>query len=298
MALGRWLRALFFLEQWCVGYAAADIERFLANPAHTRVTWIRPERRRALLADPFGLERGGKLFALAEQLVYGSHKGRLVLIDTSTGAIATCLSRPFHLSYPFLVGSDDNAYVVPEQSESNRLAFYRLDGERLSGPVAAIEGLDAFDPTFVRHEGRWWLFCARRSAPPDTLHLFHSSELLGPYHPHPENPVVIDAARARPAGRIIRLGTQLLRPGQDCRKSYGAAITLSEIELLSARHYRERPLQRLESHLFEGAYADGLHTLDHTAHHVLIDSKRYVFHPLAAVFKIADRLRRAKTSVA
>jgi hypothetical protein len=214
------------------------------------------------------------------------------LIDASTGAIDTSLSRPFHLSYPFIVRDEDVTYVVPEQSESACLSFYRFDGSRLGGPVATIDGLDALDPTFLRHAGRWWLFCARTSAPSDTLHLFHAERLLGPYHPHPENPVVTDAARARPAGRIICMDSRLLRPGQDCRKSYGAAITLSEIEELSERRYRERPLQRFEPYLLEGAFSDGLHTLDHTENHVFIDTKRYVFHPLAAAFKLKDRLRR------
>jgi hypothetical protein len=286
------LQRLFFLEQWCMGYAAVGIERFLANPAQVRFTWIYPDNSRTLLADPFGLVRGGKLLILAEQLVYGRHKGDLVLIDAKSGTIETCLSRPFHLSYPFIVSDGHATYVVPEQSESSCLSFYRFDSGRLEGPVADIAGLDALDPTFHHHAGRWWLFCARSSAPPDTLHLFHAEGLLGPYHPHPENPIVTDAARARPAGRIIRTDARLLRPGQDCRKSYGAAITLSEIEELSEDRYRERPLQRLEPLLIEGAYRDGLHTLDHTENHVFIDTKRYVFHPLAAAFKLKDRLNR------
>lgn len=292
------LRQIFYLEQWCVGYAAVGIERFLANPAQVRFTWIRPENARTLLADPFGFAREGQVFLLAERLVYGRYKGKLVLIDTRTGEIETRLSKPFHLSYPFVVTDTGTTYVVPEQAESACLSFYRFDGDRLYGPVATIDGLDALDPTFLHHAGRWWLFCARASAPPDTLHLFHADDLLGPYHPHPENPVVTDAARARPAGRIVRAEARLLRPGQDCRKSYGAAITLCAIEELSESRYRERPLQRLEPSLLAGGFADGLHTLDHAENHVFIDTKRYVFHPLAALFKLTDRFRRADTGMA
>lgn len=275
-----------------MGHAPVDIERFLANPAQTRFTWLYPKSARSFLADPFGVERGGKLFILAERLVYGQRKGELVFIDARAGTIEPLLARPFHLSYPFIVVDEGTTYVAPEQSERNQLCFYRLDGHSLGEPVAAIDGLDAIDPTFLRHGGRWWLFCTRASASSASLHLFYADHLFGPYRPHPDNPVVTDAARARPAGRIVRLGTRLLRPGQDCRKSYGAAITLSEIEELTETRYRERPLQRIEPYLFAGAFREGVHTLDHTANHVLIDSKRHVFHPLAFAFKLWDRRAR------
>lgn len=286
------LRKLFFLEQWCVGYAQAPIERFLANPAQARITWIRPRGAREALADPFGLERNGALLILAERLVHGARHGRIVAIDPASGQRSEILACSYHLSYPFLIEEDGRLFLVPEQSESGALAFYRLDGDRVTGPVATIEGLDALDPSFVRYAGRWWLFCARACAP-HTLHLFFAERLLGPYRPHPENPVVTDPARARPAGRLVALGPQLLRPGQDCRKDYGAAITLSEIDELSESRYRERPVQRLEPYLLQGGFARGLHTLDHTPRYVFVDSKRYVFHPLAALFKLRDRLRRA-----
>jgi hypothetical protein len=101
---------------------------------------------------------------------------------------------------------------------------------------------------------------------------------------------VTDRGRARPAGRIIQIGDTLLRPAQDCASTYGAAIVLCEIERLTTEVYRERPVRRIEPGHVQGGFPSGLHTLDHTAHHVLVDTKRFAFDPFAAGVKIGSRL--------
>src|SRR5262249_39130314 len=119
--------------------------------------------------------------------------------------------------------------------------------------------------------------------------LHYSETLLGPYRSHPQNPVVTDRACARPAGRIIRLGERLLRPAQDCEGTYGAAIVLSEIEKLTTEIYRERPVRRLAPDAIRGGLLGGLHTLDHTPHHVLFETKGFAVHPLAVRIKLRSR---------
>ena len=226
----------------------------------------------------------------------GLSKGRLVRIDphAAPSRCAPLLARPFHLSYPFLVEDGAQRYVVPEQGESGTLGFYPLTDNGLDGPAAVIDRLDAIDPTFLRHDGLWWLFCTRASSGPNgPLFLHYAENLLGPYRSHPQNPIVTDRGCARPAGRIIRIGETLLRPAQDCASTYGAAIVLCEIERLTTEMYRERPVRRLEPGHIQGGFPSGLHTLDHTAHHVLVDTKRFALHPLAAPINLRSRLRDA-----
>jgi hypothetical protein len=284
---------LLTLEQWCIGWAEISIARFLQAPDAVTFQWLRPRHRTELLADPFGLEESGRLTIFAEHLTYGRTKGQLVRIaaDAPHDEPGLVMKRPFHLSYPFIVEDQGRRYIVPEQGESGFLAFYPLDGGALGAPVAILNGLDAVDPTFIKHDGLWWLFCTRRSMGPNTaLHLYFAERLLGPYRPHPQNPIVTDPAHARPAGRIIRLGDTLLRPAQDCVRSYGASITLCEIDTLTPRHYAEHPARRLMPGEVAGGFTEGLHTLDHTEHFVLIDTKRMAFAPLAAPIKIADKI--------
>jgi hypothetical protein len=156
-------RKLLTVEQWCIGWARISISDFLVDPASARFSWLEPSTSLEILADPFGLEENGKLLILAEQLKHGTSKGRLVLIDPHSDPPrhSPLLSRPFRLSYPFLVEDGSQRYVVPEQAESSTLAFYRLTDNGLDETAMIIDGPDAIDPTFLRHDGLWWLFCTK-----------------------------------------------------------------------------------------------------------------------------------------
>src|SRR5262249_12336505 len=121
-------RKLLTLEQWCIGWARISISDFLNDPVSAQFSWFKPSTSLAILADPFGGEEDGKLLILAEHLKHGATKGRLVLIDPHADPprLSPLLSRPFRLSYPFLVEDSAQRYVVPEQAESGALGFYLL----------------------------------------------------------------------------------------------------------------------------------------------------------------------------
>lgn len=286
---------LFTLEQWRIGIAENPVAAFLAAPGSARFSWINPRSRREILADPFAVERDGRLEIFAERLVHGQSRGTLVRISPGSGE-AVPLPLPageVHLSYPFTVKDAAGDYVVPEQAHSGRLAFYPLTrtGAPAAAPAAVLDGFDVIDPTLLHHDGRWWLFCGRLGdRPNEALYLYSAEHLLGPYTAHPDNPVVVDRGRARPAGRIVKGGGKLLRPGQDCSTTYGGAITLSEIEVLTPAAYREKPVGQITPAMIAGAWPGGVHTLEHAGDHVLIDNKRFVFHPLAFAVKLLDRI--------
>ncbi|RVB33348.1 formyl transferase, partial [Mesorhizobium sp. M7A.F.Ca.CA.004.05.1.1] len=90
-----------------------------------------------------------------------------------------------------------------------------------------------------------------------------------PWTPHPKNPVLIDIASARPAGRMVRRGNDLLRPVQDCRRSYGAALGIARISHLDLIGME----QVVETILNPGALWSGrkLHTLNEAGGFEFID---------------------------
>lgn len=170
---------------------------------------------------------------------------------------------PHHLSYPFVFRVDGQHYMVPESAQANTVTLLRARRFPYEWEPEATLLLDvrAYDPTLLLHEGRWFLFVALpvEGARLDELHLFWSNDLRGPYHPHPLNPVVSDVCRARPAGRIMRDGNRLLRPGQDGSGGYGSAVVLSEILRLGPDEYEEVPVARIgPSH----RTVQGVHTID------------------------------------
>jgi hypothetical protein len=154
-------------------------------------------------------------------------------------------------------------YMVPESAQAGVVTLLRARRFPYEWEPEAtlLSGLRAYDPTLLLHEGHWFLFVALPvdGAQLDELHLFWASELPGPYRPHPLNPIVSDACRARPAGRIIRDGGRLLRPGQDGSGGYGSAVVLSEILRLGPSEYEEEPIVRIgPSH----RSVQGVHTID------------------------------------
>jgi hypothetical protein len=131
----------------------------------------------------------------------------------------------------------------------------------------------------VEHGGAWWLFATVRDgegtirdsggAFSDALHLWSAPDFRGPWTPHPNNPVLIDIASARPAGRMVKRGNDLLRPVQDCRRSYGAALGIARISHLDLIGME----QVVETILNPGALWSGrkLHTLNEAGGFEFID---------------------------
>jgi hypothetical protein len=165
-------------------------------------------------------------------------------------------------------------------------------------PTWTLPDWSALDATPFLHEGRWWLFTARYGDPHwgGALRLHHADALTGPWTAHPANPVVADYGRARPGGRIVRVGRRLLRPSQDCSHRYGEALVINEIVRLTPQEYGERPVMRLTPADLGAHGAVACHHVDHTEHYVLVDAMRMVYHPLAWWFKWRDRSRQARRS--
>jgi hypothetical protein len=140
--------------------------------------------------------------------------------------------------------------MVPETSQRRALELYRapvFPGE-FKWERTLLKDVIALDPTIVKVGDRHWLFAndhPRGGNPHDTLNLFWSESFLGPWHPHAHNPVVKDIRRARPAGNILEVGSQLLRPAQDCSRRYGHSVVFNRIERLDPQGYREKEVLRV-----------------------------------------------------
>jgi hypothetical protein len=155
------------------------------------------------------------------------------------------LDEPFHLSYPLVLRGNGALHLVPESCAAGAVRLYSVDdpSARWSYAATLIEG-PFVDATVFEHDGRWWMFAAAPPLRASQLHLFHARSIDGPWTEHPLSPVVRDdAARARPAGRVVADGNTLVRFAQDCSERYGASVGAYEVVELSVKHYRERALR-------------------------------------------------------
>lgn len=302
-------------EQWTIGVVPRGPEAFLEADERLWIRWIPCPSQHFYLADPFGVQEDGVLRILAEEFRYGDGRGRLVALDATRdgrpvvgesdggvggdggpglaggGEAETPSGRPVelrrdeaggeppHVSYPYLLRHEGVTYCVPETAEAGVVTLYRArrfpgEWERVT---TLIEGFPALDPTVFRHEGRWWLFCTE-GVPGGQycLHGWWSSELTGPWTPHPLNPLKVDVRTARPAGTPFRHRGGLYRPAQDGSGGYGSGVALNRVLELTPTRFREVAVAYLAPDP-EGPFPDGLHTLSGVGDRTLVDGQRKVF---------------------
>jgi hypothetical protein len=99
--------------------------------------------------------------------------------------------------------------------------------------------LRCVDLTTFYWEGSYYIFTSILGNEDDTLYLYHSEALLGPYVRHMKSPIVIDPRTARMAGNILLVGKKIFRMGQNCSREYGSSIKILEIETLNLLNYKE-----------------------------------------------------------
>jgi hypothetical protein len=142
--------------------------------------------------------------------------------------------------------------MLPETAENGTVELYRCEElpSRWRLERVLLMNVRAYDATLWQQGERWWMFVSiapQGTDGNDELHLYSSSVTpLGPWIPHPKNPVVVDTRRARSAGPLFMLDGTLYRPSQDCSGAYGHSISINRVDALDEQDYRETPVERIE----------------------------------------------------
>lgn len=199
-------------------------------------------------ADPFPITWKGRTFVFFEDLDHRAGKAVISAIEFDEpgpkGNVIRVLEEPWHLSYPFLIEDGGELWMIPESFGNNDVALYKcieFPG-KWERHTTLLSGLSFSDATITQHDGLYYLFGASRDGGggySDTLSIYYSERLFGPWRPHASNPILVDRSCARPAGNFVRLNGQLWRPVQDCTEGYGAALGLAEITELSPTTFKQ-----------------------------------------------------------
>jgi hypothetical protein len=254
-----------YLLKLLVSMAVTRIYRLCCHSPHWRVGWrfvsgqdvwdrmdlggvpwnTIPNPGMRFLADPFPIMWRGVTYVFVEDFDHRRGKGTISVVpfdqNGPSGSARTVLEEPWHLSYPFLFEDGDTIWMIPESSGQNEINLYRATAFPGGWVKEAtlIQRLAASDTTIIRHLDRLWMFTTVTNAgrSTDSLSIFTADKLLGPWVAHLGNPLLLDAAAARPAGNLVIRDGRLWRPVQDCRERYGGAIGLAEVTRLSATEY-------------------------------------------------------------
>lgn len=253
-------------------------------------------------ADPFGVWHDNCLHIFLEVYDYRNRIGEIELLvyDSSYRLVrrGTVLREPWHLSYPCVFDAEGAYWMLPEAHRSGGQTLYRATQfpDRWE-PACRIDlgGEIAVDATMCKHEGRWWLFYTPVEAAkkgPARLHVASAQALTGPWSCHPQNPIRVDAAGARPGGAIVAFGDRWLLPVQECTSTYGGAIRPLWIERLTPDRVDTRADARLDIPREFSPYTEGMHTLSAVGHVTLFDLKKTVLSPHGLMIEVQRELKK------
>lgn len=269
-------------DQWFIAYMLRPRTSEQSNvPAATlyNFTALVPPPDR-FWADPFPITWGGRYYVFFEEYLYSTGKGHIAVLaiddDGTIGAPQIALDIPHHLSYPNVFEWEGQLYLLPECVESGCVRLYRCTSFPFGWEAANVLLEEAgADPTIANIGGKWWLFVTL--APPSTdcwddeLHLYWADSPLGPWTPHPLNPIKSDVRSARPAGRLFESNGHWYRPAQDCSLRYGYGMSIQEILRIDEESYEERPTSQIRPNWRPGLLAT--HTVNAAAGLTVIDGQ-------------------------
>lgn len=250
-------RTCFHAPHWRVGWRKLDGADLFSLQRHPDNGWVDlPDDGTRFYADPFPIQHDGRVTLFVEDFVHAVGKGIISAVEFGpNGPLGTpepVFEQPGHLSYPFVFARDGEIWMIPESCSAARVDLFRATAFPGGWVKEAtlIESVVASDTTLIERDGLWWLFATVRDGGgsfSDALHLWSAPDFRGPWTAHPRNPVLIDIASARPAGRMVLRDGQLLRPVQDCRQGYGKALGIARVTRLDGEGFAQEVETILEA---------------------------------------------------
>ncbi|WP_223701139.1 glucosamine inositolphosphorylceramide transferase family protein [Sutcliffiella deserti] len=289
-------KKLFCYEFWNVGIVHKPIQTFL-DEQHPIIEWLVPKNK-CYFADPFGLKDEDGIHILMEEVDHKVVKGYIsgVSMKRETGKDAQYWSRSVlrlesHMSYPYLLEYAGEVYCIPETSEAREVAVYKKRNGKWMKHKTLLENFAAVDSTIIHHGAYWWLFCTKADSSPQSdnneLHIYYAKELFGDWNPHHSNPVKVDIRSSRPAGTPFIHENQIIRPAQDCSKTYGGRIVLNKVITLTIDKFEEVVVSPVEPRE-DSMYPDGVHTISSIGEITVLDGKKVdysLFHLFRKLYK-------------
>ncbi len=273
-------RKLFRREQWFLQIELPATAGLL--PELQRCVPLYPPADR-FWADPFVLSTPEAHFVFVEELLFSARRGHIAVLELARNgtlrSVRKVLEQPYHLSYPFIFEWEGVRYMLPESGQNRTVALYRCVAfpHRWVPYRVLLSGVNAADATLVEHQGRWWMFTTQAESGQsihEHLYLYSAETPLGPFLPHPGNPVKSGLRGSRPAGAMFSREGILYRPTQDCSRVYGEAVVLQRVDELTRSGFRETVVGRVSS----GQHAEvrRLHTMNAGEGIRVMDALRWI----------------------
>lgn len=279
---------LFKFERWSIAVSKTGVPQLITTGTVGNIKFVMQHAHsHCYFADPFILKKENHTLCLIfEYYDYTKHKANLATAEIhlqedkqySVNSLNVLTDSNVHRSFPCVWSDGEKVYVIPEQISLHRVDMYEWHATegRLTLKYQLLD-IPLVDPAFFYYNGYYWLMGSPAGYHSnDKLYIFYSTNIEGPYEAHHQNPVVVDARRARMAGQVIQHEEHFIRPAQDCHQEYGKAISLFCITKLSPAEYEEEYMMTIHIPKHH-AFASGFHTIHLYDDICVFDGKSYVF---------------------
>lgn len=281
--------AIFKHESWSIGIVEEPIQNILKGIYPQKIYWVKSSNRERFYSDPFGILNNNKLLILFEDYNYSSKRGvisSIQMTDNNDFSEPTrIISKSFHLSYPYIVETDEGIYCIPEAHESKKISLYKAVEmqNRWEYECDLITGHSLVDPTIFYWNKKWWLFCTDfNRGSNQCLVIYYASDIRGTWYPHKKNPVKMDIRSSQSAGTPFIDNGYLYRPSQNCSISYGSSICINKIIKLNEIEFEEIVEKEVKP-FWKNKRTCGIHTISSCGNYTIIDAKEEKF-ILSALF--------------
>ncbi len=268
---------LVFLQQWILMYSLDEG----TSTSFWRFRKIIPKKDRGW-ADPHVIQEKENYHIFIEEYIHKLRKGHISLMEMDqTGNFtnpAIIIERPYHLSHPFVFYWDGEYYLIPESASNRTIEVYKClePFDKWQFHKILLRDITAVDTTIFHYQKTWWMFTNIKeyegASTCDELFLFYADNPLSDrWKEHPQNPIVSDVRKSRPAGRIFKRNGNIYRPSQDCSNGYGYGIRINQIVILNEVEYLEKEVNFIEPNWDRNI--TGVHTLSFARDLTLIDGR-------------------------
>jgi hypothetical protein len=289
----------FYFEKWIIGIFRGNIYDIIRKKTfNPDIKWLSKGPINIYYADPFLINSKDEHFKiLLEEYSFDSEYGKISLmtLDKNFREInhKVLLDTKSHLSYPFVITENNKTYMFPEAGKSGKLSCYEYDPVNESICfIKDILDLPLCDSSILKQDDKYWIFGTLSEIDTDIdkitdykLCVFFSDNLLGPYVPHPGNPVKNGLDGIRSAGNFIEVDGIIYRPTQNCKNVYGESMTINRVTELNENTVVEEPYMIICINK-RNRYNHGIHTI-HTINVmddiIVVDGIKRTFSPMIQI---------------
>ncbi|TLU85991.1 MAG: hypothetical protein FDX30_03045 [Chlorobium sp.] len=284
-------------QNWNIGFSNDTVESFIERKGLGKIQWMKHRYRDRFFADPFILNiNKNEITVLCEELMFAEVKGRIVklTIDKYSKQLldrVLILELSTHLSYPAILIIDESIYIYPENSASGKLSLYRYNEN--SNEIEYIKILinePLVDSTILNYNGKFWLVATKVPGTQEKAFLYISNSFYDNYRPFCSGPITQNKSISRPAGNFIIYKDIIYRPAQNCKKRYGSAIMIQQIDFIAEDLYVEKTAFSIYPKSFK--YNLGMHTINFHANICVVDGCGYLYPIIGRIFNMISVLKR------